>query len=534
MASNTQIIDLVNEVMKRIPGLGIKDSLWMQDFLDKGVKNLIKNKSIGRESLSEFLFQKKPPHNISTETSFIGKVLLFPSKTMPTCNGITPEYFYDIRHSWIWTSIMFLWDEGKKVTVDGILSNLTANDKIDIAGGKRYVEALIKDQSTIEDLPDRIEELTAYYMLRGVWKQCAEAVHDCYSTLPEDANTFRHKVIESLGQYTANNIKTYQDGASLADKLKKSREKQKEAILRGDGITGHRSPVSDLDAVTNGWQDTDVVVIAGRPGMGKTALAITDVAIALQMGEPVVFFSLEMSATQLVTRLFAIMKGYKMEDLLKGDEIATLATKAFDKFVEEELPYLPLYIDDKPGVNWKYVQDKSLYFKNKYGIKRIYIDYLQLMSGIDPRVSNVENIISENSRGLKIVAKSCDCPVFVLSQLSRQCEQRADKRPNLSDLRSSGAIEQDADIVIFCYRNEYYKIFEDDDGQPTDGVAELIIAKHRAGSLETVKAFFNAPLTKWNNLHAKPMGYTSGANQKAKEDSDWDFDHLEKSIDTPF
>jgi len=531
--NHREILDLVNEVMAWNKSLGMKESLAMQDVLNKGIKAIIRKGTIGKEALSEFLFQKKPPHNLETEGSLIGKVLLFPGKTMPSCNIITTDFFYDLRHSLIWETIRYLWDGQKKVTMDSVVTHLTSMGKLDATLSKTYIEALAKDQSTVADFEDRVAELTSFYQLRGIWRVAAEAVQNSYSILPEEAEAFRHKVIEQITEFGQSQVKKYDDGASLAVKLRALKDKKELALAMG-GYSGSHSPVLELDAITDGWQDTDVIVIAGRPGMGKTALAISDVAIALKNNEPVLFFSLEMSAVQLAARLFSVMEGYSLKDLFakapqqmspteaeveQFKNLKSLAQAAYDKF-ELKLATMPIFIDDTPGVNWRYIQDKAMYFKQKYGIRRIYVDYLQLMSGIDPRVTNSEQVISENSRGLKIVAKTCGCPLFELSQLSRSCENRPDKRPNLSDLRSSGAIEQDADIVIFTYRDEYYGILAGDNGESLEGVGELIIAKHRNGPLGTVKAFFNAPYTKWNNLHSMPAGYTSGLKPK-EEDPDF-------------
>lgn len=513
----TDILAVVNEIMRKIPGLGRQDSLWLQDYLHESVRNLVKKGSVGKEAISELLYQRKPPHNIEAESAMLGKILLFPGKTMPLCTDVTPEYFYDNRHTHIWASILELNNSGHKVSISGIVSILTSKGNLENAGGKRYIQSLEKEQSSIEDVEDRIEEVRNLFVLRSLWQLGAEMVHDCYDISPYEVDGFRNKVVDNIGKLSTNSQKKYSDGKSLSEQLKQLKEKKILAATSGS-ITGHQSPIAELDLVTDGWQDTDLIIVAARPGIGKTAFMISDAAQALKNGEPIVIFSMEMSALQLAGRLFCAIKNYNIKDLLRD----VSCEQAFDEFVEKELPLLPIVIDDTPGVHWRYIQDKVLYFKQKYGIKRIYVDYLQLMSPVNQNMSNAEQIISENSRGMKIIAKITGCPLMCLSQLSRECEKRSNKRPILSDLRSSGAIEQDADMVIFLYRDEYYKIYEDDEGNSTRGIAEIDIAKHRAGELRTVKAFFNAPFTTFGNINAKPVDYGEEYNQQSDDDFDWE------------
>jgi replicative DNA helicase len=507
--NNRHIIEEVNSIVKKFEDvLGRNDQIWLQEKLDESLQNLL-SKNVGTEVLSEFLFQKTPPHNIESETSLLARIILYPGIVLPQCTTLTSEHFYDVRHSLIWSSCKELHNKGKELTLDAVYVYLEANKKTEAAGGKRYLEAITKDCISDVGYMDRIKEVQDYFVLRGIWKRCAEAVHEAFNTNPDMAHEYRLKLIEDLSQLAQQQQKTYQDGVSLAQQMMEYIEKYEKSLQQGTGVTGLNSCVPELDIVTKGWQPTDLIIIAGRPGMGKTALAISDAAESVKEGIPIAFFSLEMSALQLAIRMFCIIKNYDLYTAVnyKKQELLT--------FVSEELPNLPIYIDDTPGVNWRYILDKSLAMKQKHGIKKIYVDYIQLMSGIDSRITNRENIVGENSRGLKIIAKSTGCPVFALSQLSRSCETRMDKRPLLSDLRDSGSIEQDADIVLFTYRSEYYKIFEDDYGN-TEGIAELIISKHRNGALDTVKCFFNAPITRFTSLKNKPFNYTNQTNQHLK------------------
>jgi replicative DNA helicase len=502
------LIELTNTIMRRIPGSDRETSLAIQQELDEGIRSLLMKSEIGKEALADFLFQKKPPCNLESEAAFLGKAMLFPQKLMPLATQVNDEYFYDNRHAWIWFALKSLWDDAKRITMDGIFSTLEAVDKLESAGGKRYINAVVKDQGTEAGFEDRLAEITQYYTLRGIWATCAEAVHDVMSVEPDEATDFRLTLIEKLGSFAKFQKKSHSDGSDLSAKLGEYVQKLQDAMERGDTLTGGISPIVELDRVTNGWQDSDLIVVAGRPGMGKTALAISDACEAVLNGIPVLFFSMEMSAVQLAARMFCIIKGYSLKVAVE------YKINELHQFLAEELPNLPIYIDDTANLNWKQAFDKATLLKEKHGIRRIYFDYVQLMGSVDPRITNTEQIVSENSRGLKIIAKTLNCPVFELSQLSRSCESRADKRPLLSDLRHSGAIEQDADIVIFTYRDEYYGIMENDERSNTQGVAELIIAKHRNGALGTVQCFFNAPITKFTNLDRRPTTYTSGITHK--------------------
>ena len=258
-----------------------------------------------------------------------------------------------------------------------------------------------------------------------------------------------------------------------------------------------------LDEITSGWQPSDLIIIAARPGMGKTALTLSMARnIAVNKGLPVAFFSLEMSSVQLITRLISSETGLSSEKLRTGRlekhewEQLNVKVKALEK--------APLFIDDTPSLSIFDLRAKARRLASQHGIKLVIIDYLQLMTiGSSQKAGNREQEISTISRNLKALAKELEVPVIALSQLSRAVETRGgSKRPLLSDLRESGAIEQDADIVSFIYRPEYYKIEEWDDEQqsPTEGQAELIIAKHRNGGLDNIRLKFIGSLGKFENL----------------------------------
>jgi replicative DNA helicase len=298
-----------------------------------------------------------------------------------------------------------------------------------------------------------------------------------------------------------------------------------------------------LDRLTSGWQESDLIIVAARPGMGKTALTLSMARnIAVNQNIPVAFFSLEMSSVQLITRLISSETGLSSEKLRTGRlekhewEMLNVKVKSLEK--------APLFIDDTPSLSIFDLRAKARRLSSQYGIKLIVIDYLQLMTagGGQKGSGNREQEISTISRNLKALAKELSIPVIALSQLSRAVETRGgSKRPLLSDLRESGAIEQDADIVSFIYRPEYYKIeeWDDEDRSPTDGQAEFIVAKHRNGGLDSIRLKFIGHLGKFDNLDDfdTPFGneFHSKMNAAANDDTfkPDNFPSASDAFDTP-
>ncbi|HEY0977572.1 MAG TPA: replicative DNA helicase, partial [Flavobacteriales bacterium] len=283
------------------------------------------------------------------------------------------------------------------------------------------------------------------------------------------------------------------------------------AKSKGDGVSGIPTGFVQLDKLTSGWQRSDMIIVAARPAMGKTAFVLSMARnIAVEHKKAVAVFSLEMSSTQLVTRLIASESGISSEKLRKGDlndsEFAVLHQHI------SRLTNAPIFIDDTPGLNIFELRAKCRRLKSQHNVELIIIDYLQLMTaGAEgSKGGNREQEISQISRSIKSIAKELDVPIIALSQLSRAVETRGgDKKPMLSDLRESGAIEQDADLVCFLYRPEYYKIHEDEHGS-TLGIGEVIVAKHRNGAIDTVRLRFIPDLAKFADLETTPFNLAGG------------------------
>ena len=303
---------------------------------------------------------------------------------------------------------------------------------------------------------------------------------------------------QGLFNITQNHMNSgYESMGTLASKALKQIE---EVSQKEEGLTGVPTGFTELDRLTSGWQQSDLIIVAARPGMGKTSftLALARNA-AMDFGKGVALFSLEMSNVQLVQRLISMeaeISGSKMRSGQLEDYEWTQLNGVIEKMSE-----VPIFIDDTAGINIFELRAKCRRLKMQHDIQMVVIDYLQLMSGGGDNKGNREQEISMISRGLKSLAKELSVPVIALSQLSRAVETRGGtKRPQLSDLRESGAIEQDADIVSFIYRPEYYGILEDEEGNSLKGTGEIIIAKHRNGALDTVRLRFTDKFAKFTNL----------------------------------
>ena len=359
------------------------------------------------------------------------------------------------------------------------------------------------------------------YIQRSLIKISNEIIEEAYDET-KDVFDLLDTAEAKLYEVTQGNVKKSTESAqSLVIQAKKKIEE----MSNKEGMSGVPSGFDKLDKLTSGWQPSDLIIVAARPGMGKTALTLTMARnVAVNSNTPVAFFSLEMSSVQLITRLISSETGLSSEKLRTGKlekhEWEQLNVKV------KTLETAPLFIDDTPSLSIFDLRAKARRLASQHGIKMIIIDYLQLMTaGGSQKGGNREQEISTISRNLKALAKELSVPVIALSQLSRAVETRGgSKRPLLSDLRESGAIEQDADIVSFIYRPEYYKIdeWDDEERSPTEGQGEFIVAKHRNGGLENIRLKFIGHLGKFDNLDDfdTPFGeYHSKMNEAANDNT---------------
>jgi replicative DNA helicase len=344
------------------------------------------------------------------------------------------------------------------------------------------------------------------YIQRELIRISSETIRDSYEDTT-DVFELLDNCEQGLFKITENNLNRSYD--KMDNLIKQAIKEMRDKIDPELGLTGVPSGFSQLDRLTSGWQKSDLVVIAARPGMGKTAFVLSMARnAAVDYKQAVAVFSLEMSSLQLVTRLIASETELPMDKLRRGNLEEYEWEQLYQKV--KKLEDAPLFIDDTPAINIFELRAKCRRLKQQYDIKMVIIDYLQLMSGVNPDgkgSGNREQEISNISRALKRIAKELNIPVIALSQLNRSVETRGgDKRPQLSDLRESGAIEQDADMVMFIYRPEYYGITSNEEGNNLQGTAELIVAKHRNGALDSVNLRYVARFARFEDLEEQYYG----------------------------
>lgn len=419
---------------------------------------------------------------------------------------LTPEAFYKAAHQHIFESIFNLFQSSQPIDLLTVSAELRKNGKLDSIGGDFYLVQLTQKVASSAHIEFHARIILQKFIQRSLIRISNEIIESSYKE-SIDVFDLLDEAESKLYDVAQGNIKKSSDTAQNLVLLAK---KKIEEIANKDGLSGVASGFEKLDELTSGWQPSDLIIIAARPGMGKTALTLSMARnIAVIQNTPVAFFSLEMSSVQLITRLISAETGLSSEKLRTG-KLASHEWKQLNVKVAD-LEKAPLYIDDTPALSIFDLRAKARRLASQYQIKLIVVDYLQLMTaGSSSKAGNREQEISTISRNLKSLAKELDIPVIALSQLSRAVETRGGtKRPQLSDLRESGAIEQDADIVSFIYRPEYYGIEEWDDEEHTSSVgqAEFIVAKHRNGGLDNIRMKFIGQLGKFEDLQTNNSSY---------------------------
>lgn len=450
------------------------------------------------ESLSNYVFGKLQPQAIPLEEAVLGALMLDREALPVVMDILRPESFYLEQHQLIYRAIIRLFERSHPVDLLTVTEEMKKGGDLEKIGNGYYLVELSNKVASAANLEYHARILAEKHIQRELIRISTRTIKDAYDDTTDVFNLL-DEAEKGLFAITQNNLtRTYESMGSLSSKVLQ----QIEALSKQEGgLTGVPTGFTDLDRLTAGWQPSDLVIIAARPGMGKTSLLLAmALNAAKDFGKPVVLFSLEMASTQLVQRLVS------MEAEIESSKMRNGRLEAYEweqlKATVERLSNVPIYIDDTPGINIFELRAKCRRLKQQHNISLVIIDYLQLMSGPgDNKNGNREQEIAGISRALKSLAKELNVPVIALSQLSRAVEVRGgSKRPQLSDLRESGSIEQDADIVGFIYRPEYYQILEDENGQSLKGIAEIIIAKHRHGALETVKVKFMDKFAKFGNL----------------------------------
>jgi replicative DNA helicase len=411
---------------------------------------------------------------------------------------LRPECFYKEAHQKIFLAIHSLFHKAEPIDILTVTQWLKKSGDLEIIGGPYYITQLTNRIASAANIEFHARIILQKYIQRELIRISSDTIKDAYEDT-SDVLQMLDNAEKSLFAIAEGNIRrNFEDMPSLISKAIKEIE---HASNQTGGVTGVPSGFTELDRVTSGWHKSDLIIIAARPGMGKTAFVLSLARnAAVKFKKPVAFFSLEMSSIQLVNRLISSETEITSEKIRKGQ----LAHHEWEQLNAKIVPITnaPIYIDDTPSLSIFELRAKCRRLVAEKKVELIIIDYLQLMvAGTDNRSGNREQEISMISRSLKSISKELDIPIIALSQLSRAVESRGGvKKPQLSDLRESGAIEQDADMVMFIYRPEYYDLSEDESGNSTIGLAEIIVAKNRNGALKSVNLKFTGHLTKFSDL----------------------------------
>jgi replicative DNA helicase len=440
---------------------------------------------------------KIPPQALDIEESVLGALMLEQDALTTVIDILKPDSFYKETHQEIYRAIIQLFNDAAPIDLRTVVHQLRKNGKLTFVGGAYYITSLTSRVSSASNIEFHARAIVEYAIKRALIAVATEIQRNAYKDTQDIFELLDHAE-QALFEVTDTNIrKNYSSMRSLLGEAFKDLEKKRQ---HKDGLTGIPSGFTSLDSITSGWQKAELVIVAARPGMGKTAFLLSALRnAAVDHNYPVAIFSLEMASLQLVNRLISAEAALEGEKIKKG----SLADHEWEQLIHKtsQLSQAPIYIDDTPALSIFELRAKCRRLKAKHDIQLIAVDYLQLMSGESIKgAGNREQEIASISRSLKSIAKELNVPVIVGSQLSRAVETRGgNKRPQLSDLRESGSIEQDADMVLFLYRPEYYGMTEDEEGHPTQGMAEVIVAKHRNGSLDNVVLKFIGKYTKFTD-----------------------------------
>jgi len=435
--------------------------------------------------------EKIPPHNIEAEIAVLGSMLISKDAIAQAINMLNQSSFYKGAHQKIFSAIIDLYDKNKAVDLVTVIEELKRRAVLEDIGGASYITHLTSMIPTAANIVHYAKIVKEKSILRSLINTATHIIQESY-----DPKISPHEILDKSEQMIfeiASNKLLESKSVPLRDVIKDSIEAIDNLYQRKENVTGIPTGYHELDTMTAGLQRSDLIIIAGRPSMGKSSLAacITEHAGVIEK-YPVAFFSLEMSKEQLVQRFLcshARVNAHKVRTGFLSQSDWPRLTNAAGKLSEA-----PIFIDDTPALSPLELRAKARRLKSQHDIKLIVVDYLQLMQGM-PGIENRQQEISDISRSLKSLARELNVPVIGISQLSRAVEQRAEHRPQLSDLRESGAIEQDADLVILLLREEYYNPTEEN-----KGITEVIVAKQRNGPVGTVKLTFINEYTRFENL----------------------------------
>lgn len=439
--------------------------------------------------------ERVPPHNLEAEESLLGAMLISRDAISEAQELVRPEDFYREANGRIFSAIIDLYIHGEPADPITAAEALKKKGILEEVGGKPYIHTLISGVPTAANAKYYAEIVGRNAILRSLIRVANEVATLGYEA-PEDLEAAVDRAESLIFGVTHKSVS--ERFTPIRELMTESFERIEKLVQNQTYVTGVPTGFTELDKKTSGLQPSDLIVVAGRPSMGKTSLVLSIAQhVGMQVNQPVAIFSLEMGRHQLAQRLLCSEARVDASKLRMGDlkdEDWTRLAGAADR-----LSAAPIFIDDSANINMMEVRAKARRLMSKYNLALIIVDYIQLMQG-GARAENRQQEISEISRSLKILGRELNVPILAVSQLSRAVEQRTDKRPLLADLRESGAIEQDADLVVFIYRDEYYNRHSDE-----RGIAEIIISKHRNGPVGTLRLAFLEHYTKFANL-AGEMG----------------------------
>ena len=445
--------------------------------------------------MNESMMDRVPPHNSEAEQSVIGAVFLEPQALITASEIVIADDFYHIAHQKIFQTMLNLSDQGKAIDLVTVTEELSAKKELEDIGGLSYITELASAVPTAANIAHYAKIVEEKAILRRLIRVASKIADDGY-TREDEVEVLLAEAEKKMLEVS--NRKNAGDFKHVKDVLVQTFDNIEQLQSREGDVTGIPTGFRDLDKMTAGFQRNDLIIVAARPSVGKTAFALNVAqSVAVKARENVAIFSLEMGADQLVMRMLCAEGNIDAQRLRTG----ALETEDWSKLTMAmgSLSNSGIYIDDSPGVRMTDIRAKCRRLAKENGLGMIMIDYLQLILGSGKPGENRQQEVSEISRSLKGLARELKVPIIALSQLSRGVEQRQDKRPMMSDLRESGSIEQDADIVAFLYRDDYY----DKESESKD-IIEIIIAKQRNGPTGTVSLAFRKEYNKFLNLEFTP------------------------------
>ncbi len=461
---------------------------------------------------------KLPPHDTELEEVVLGALMLEKDAYMSVADFLTPDAFYDPRNAKIYDAISTLGFNQRPIDMITVTEQLRVNGTLDAVGGAVHIAELTSRVYSAANVEFHAKSVSQKFLARRRSKFASQVSTDAY----DEANDVDDLLQQAEGQlFEISQTHLKREVTQIDPVLNLALEQIQTAANTSTGLSGLKTGYDELDRMTSGWQNSDLIIIAARPAMGKTAFVLSMAKnMALDYNTPVAIFTLEMANVQLVKRLISNVANLEGEKIKSGQ----LSPEEWERLNSRiaTIYSAPMYLDETPGLSITELRTKARRLVREHGVKLIMIDYLQLMNATGMKLGSREQEVSTISRSLKALAKELNIPIIALSQLNRSTETREDKRPVLSDLRESGAIEQDADIVCFIHRPEYYtKSAVDANNNDIRGLAELIVAKHRSGAVGDVKLRFVSRFARFENWNenADLLNAAIGERELRREES---------------